>query len=164
MKQLIDWFRDQGIVNLLTFMISVVAVFVSLLAISASRKVNRKANEIRTRLLAIEEQREANRMAHSRGAALQPEIRPTNRRDYRLYICNRGQAEARNVKILMDGKPLLDHPVVPKGETLPDLIGPGAEISCCLAISFESPPPFEINITWEDNSGEQGFYRTKLTL
>jgi len=85
--------------------------------------------------------------------------------DYRLRIENKSAIEARDITVLLDGKPILEHPAVPQGiggEIRQ--VGPWSYFQYVLAISFQTHPPFEVNITWTDDSGEPGSYRTTITL
>jgi len=44
------------------------------------------------------------------------------------------------------------------------MIGPESEISYCMAVSNSCHPPFELEATWDDDSGQQGRYGTTLTF
>lgn len=84
--------------------------------------------------------------------------------DYRLRIENKSAIEARDITVLLDGKPILEHPAIPQGiggEIRQ--VGPWSYFQYLLAISFQTHPPFEVNITWTDDSGEPGSYRTTVT-
>lgn len=68
--------------------------------------------------------------------------------------------EARDIRIIMDGEPLDEHPAVHSRVKIPEVGEPGSEISCRVA-TFDSPP-FEIETLWEDASGVPGRYRATL--
>jgi len=86
------------------------------------------------------------------------------RSSWRLFVANTGQGTARNVAITLDGKPLLEHDAVPRGEQETKMIGPESEISYCMAICSGCCPPFDLEATWDDDSGQQGRYGTTLTF
>lgn len=151
--------------------IALVAVVISALALFNSWRTGKKNNdligqqvELQQRLTQIEQSREYARMMQSLKAELRAELRSVGRGSYRLFIKNTGQGTARNVKVILDGKPVLEHPAIPRGEQEARLIGPGSEISYLMAISFDCHPPFELSITWDDESGETGKYGTSLTF
>jgi heme exporter protein D len=136
--------------------IAVGSLIVAIVALVVSSRTQKK-------LVQIEEQREADRLEKSKAAELSAEIRPTSRGSDRLFITNSGECEARNVEVRIGNKPLAEHPAAVKGEEIPKLIGPGSSVSCLLAFSFGCGPPFELEITWDDDSGKGKHYRTTLT-
>jgi len=83
---------------------------------------------------------------------------------FTLVINNEGNSEAREIKVRIDGKPLLEHPVIPSNETEIRTVGPKSFIRYNLAIASGNTGPFEVEIGWSDDSGEPGSYRTTLTL
>jgi hypothetical protein len=139
------------------------SLLVSIIALLNSNRAQRKAIDAQSRIVEIEEQREKEKKLEAVRARVRPQLRAVGN-SYRLYLVNEGAAEARNVQVRLDGRPLSEHPAAIKGSSLPSYIGPGAEVSCLLAISQSCHPPFEIQIHWEDDSGIDGTYRTMLTL
>jgi len=81
-----------------------------------------------------------------------------------LVIRNEGFCEARNVVVRLDAKPLMEHPAIPKGLTEINYIGAKSTIGYDLALCMEVSPPFVIEITWEDNSSNNRYYKTTLTI
>ena len=79
-------------------------------------------------------------------------------------ITNHGDAEARNVRVIMDGKPLEEHKTAVSNDHMPELVGSNSEISCLLAINMGNAPPFNVEIKWDDDSGIDKEYRTTLTF
>lgn len=144
--------------------ISVISVIVAVIALIKSDGAQRQANASQKRIVEIEEGRESDRNSEAKQAILRPRIWRHGSGDYRLHIENQGKAEARNVNMLLADMPFLDHPAVPKGETLCTLIGPGTDVSYCLAIAFGCAPPFDLVLTWDDDSKTGNSYRTTLTL
>jgi hypothetical protein len=162
MKGVVEWFRDPGIAEFLTFLVAVCALFVSIWAVCSSKRANRKATETQARLLGIEEQRDADRLTQARQAALRAALRSDLTGGHCLHISNRGRGAARRIQILMDGKPLDEHPAVHSGVRIPEVIEAGSEISRHV-FTCDSNPPFEVEITWEDDSNVPGRYQTTLT-
>ena len=164
MNALVDWFRDSGFANLAAFVGAVAALVASLWATVVSRRANARSHGIQARLLRIEEQRETDRLGQTRRAALRAEMPQNERGSWRLYVTNDGLAEARNVRVTMDGKPFTEHGAFVEGDEIGNVIGPGGENSCSLAIDRRCSPPFDLELNWEDDSGTPGRYRTTLTF
>jgi hypothetical protein len=141
--------------------IAAVSMVVSLIAMFKSNKAQQEANAAQRKLVKIEEDRELERRSGSLEAHLKPSLRKMGS-SYRLYIENSGAAEARNVRISMDGVPLSEHRV--GGDQIPLIIGPSSEASCLLALSLANHPPFNAEIQWDDESGLNHSYRTTLTF
>lgn len=142
---------------------SISSLIVSLFALWVSYKANLKANANQQRLVEIEEQREKDRQIQKLSAQLCPELRK-NGNNYRLVIVNHGNAEARNIKVTMDGKPLSEHKAAVSNDLLPDMVGANSEISCLLALAMGCTPPFDVDVAWNDDSGDGKKYKTTLTF
>ena len=134
---------------------------VSIIAVVKSSRAQHEANDVNRRLVEIEEKREQDRLAGSTRAELRAELRITARNTTRLYVINYGLAEARNVTVTLDKKPLAKHEA--GGDELASTIGPKSEVSCILMTHMMCAPPFGIEITWEDDSGEPRSYSSTLT-
>ena len=96
-------------------------------------------------------------------AKLDREIQPQHKR-FTLVIENNGDAAARNLKTMIDGKPLLEHPVIPQDTKEIDRVGPRSFIRYTMAVTMGQAGPYEIEINWDDDSKKPGFYSTILTL
>ena len=119
---------------------------------------------LQDRLTHIEQSREHAKLMQSLQAVIRAVLTKTDRSSWRLFVTNTGQGTARNVTITMDGNPLLEHEAIPRGEQEAKTIGPESEISYCMAICIGRTPPFELEATWDDDSGQQGRYGTTLTF
>ncbi len=151
-------------------LIAIGAILVSLLSIYFSFRANKKSltlqkeqTEMQKRITQIEESRERERAIQSKKACLKAELREVERNNHRLVIENSGQGTARNVKATLDGKPILEHPIIAYGQQEIILIGPYSEISYITGITFGCSSSFKFKVTWEDDSGEPGEYETTLT-
>ena len=136
---------------------------VAVVALVKSSRAQHKASAAQQRIVEIAEQRERDRRSQAFQAILHPELRSTAKHTYRLYLVNHGAAEARNIRIEMDGRPLLEHPAAVSNDPMPDFVGPHSEISCLLGLHMGCSPPFRIGITWADDSGQDRTYDTALT-
>lgn len=166
MNQIIDWFRDPAHSAFSAFVVSLAAIVFSFIAWFKSRQIEKKQLE-------IEERREKDRLAEKQKANLTAEIvsepllslsgrRQTTR--HLLRIHNTGLAQARNIKVLLGGKSLLEHPAILQNTVEVSEVGPKSPIQYVLVLSSATYPPFDLEITWSDDSKEPGFYQTTLTL
>lgn len=160
MSSLWQCWRDSGVANI----VSLLAVAVSVWAILASRRANKRSENTQTRLLVIEESRERDRVLQGRRARLRATMESGNRAVFELVVANESDVAAHNLEITMDGKRLFEHPAF-LGRTgvspLP-VLGPRSRISYPLAITSACHPPFGLQIRWQDESGIPGFYETTL--
>ena len=83
---------------------------------------------------------------------------------YWLVIRNDGRALARNVRVLLDGKPFIEHALVPDGEEEIMTIGSGIEHRYNLAVSQKSERVTHVLIQWDDDSGEPRRWESKLQI
>lgn len=144
--------------------IAIASLIVSIIAMLKSMHAQHEANAVQRRIVHIEERREEERQLGSHQARLRLELRNMGSGSYRLYLINDGMAEARNVRVILDDLPLDAHQTGVRGEILPSLVGPNAEVSCFLRITLGCQPPFQAAVHWDDNSGIDRSYRTTLTL
>ncbi|MBT9281106.1 MAG: hypothetical protein KM312_00275 [Hydrogenibacillus schlegelii] len=144
--------------------LSWVSIFIAVgsLVVSILSLISNHLNQ--RRIVAIERQRQREKELTALQASLRPELRKTEKGSYRLYLVNSGMAEARNVRVNLDGVALNEHPVAVRGNKIPTRVGPNSEVSCVLAITLNCAPPFEIEIEWEDDSGMNPSYRSTLTF
>lgn len=164
MRDLIDWFADPGRSSLANWLVSLVALFLAAGSLVIGWNGQRRQNELQARLLEIEQGRERERQRTARKAVLRAELvrEPVNRERLRIY--NDGEAEAHDVKVRLDGMPILEHRCMPSGQTEVSRIGPRSYAQYLAVLTMGNMPPWDIAITWTDDSGEPGLYRTTLTL
>lgn len=143
--------------------VAVTALIVSAFALMSSHKAQTRANAAQAKLLEIEERREQDRLAESQRAELRPDLRESGR-SHRLYLVNQGGAEARNIHVTLDGLAIEKHEAAVRGSPMPAFVGPESEIGCLLAFHTNCAPPFEIEITWDDDSASNRSFRTTLTI
>ncbi len=158
MSRLLGWFGDAGHAAFAVFFVAVASLVVSIIAL-------RKGQSTQQRVLAIEEEREADRKRRALKAELQARIVKDERNNDWLEINNRGEAAATEVDVRLDGIPVADHPGVGvQQDELVQMIGPHSNARYLLILTMQECPPYEIAITWQDRSGEPGEYRTTLTF
>ena len=164
------------VISVVAASISAIAVIVSEVALvlgaRANRKANRtarEANEIQGRLLAIEEERESQKARQCKRAnlilSLERSLGSSGSTNWRLRLENTGDAEARNVGVTLNEQPIQDINYVGKiagQETI--ILGPHNSCGWPLAVCSGFTPPWNAVVTWEDESGQPGQYRTTLTF
>jgi len=144
-----------------------ISLGLSAVAIVVAMWTHCRSHKLQSRVVKMEETREKDRIVEQKKASLTARIvREPGSRKMRdlLVIENLGPGEARNISAMLDGKPLLEHPAILQKERKLDKIGPRSEVRYLLVITMQTRPPFGIEITWEDDSGEPGKYSTTLTL
>lgn len=178
-NETIDWFANSGNASFMAFLVSVGSIIIAGIALVISFKTQR-------RQLKIEEKRENDRIKEMRKANLVAQLvtRSSKSSDYLLRIENKGSAEARDVRISLDGSPIQNHAAIPRGFTTKNVremvdgqspkiqhtseetyqIGPESYIQFIMAITSDTYPPFDLTMTWSDDSGEPGYYRHTITF
>jgi len=99
--------------ELLSLIIALIALVISIWATIKSNKIGVRQNQLQEQLLGFEATRERDRLAASRSASLRAWIE--GGRDHKLIIMNEGPSEARSLRTLIDGEPVLSHRLVPRG-------------------------------------------------
>lgn len=128
------------------------ALILTAFSLYKSVQSNHKSNLIQQRVLGIEEAREIERINQSlkaEKADLVAEI--VEDRAY-LKITNLGLAEAREVKVLINGKPVLDHLKVNEHFPQSTSVPPSLHIKYYLRKN-QSIDTQEVYISWKDNDG-----------
>lgn len=129
-----------------------------------SQRLQRENADLQKRLVEIEEARDQERKKTIKKAQLSAHIEEYGRNNHRLVVENAGNAEARNINLTMDGKPFDEHQAAVSGEGKISRIGAHSQATRLLALTMRCAPPFELEIAWDDDSGEKGSYQTTLTF
>lgn len=122
-----------------------------------------KTNKIEKRQLEIEEAREKDRVSNKKQALLSAvfekhPIQSVNMKKHALkdviVIRNKGLCDARDVTILLDNKPLLEHAGIRKGQPEFKEINADSSIAYDLDINSRGGVrPREYDISWQDEAG-----------
>ena len=152
-------------------LIPVLSLVVSAIALGVAIWAHVRGHRFGKRMVALEEARESDRIRQGAKANLVADIQRGDGSGpvWRLEVENRGQAEARDVTVLLDAQPILDHPGVARA-TQQGLnrelrhLAAGARFRYVLAPTLGCRPPWELEITWTDDSGEPGSYQATLTF
>ncbi len=152
-----------------SLIISIIAAVISAIAIGVSIWTHNRSHKLQTRIVALEETKEKDRLAEKKKAYLTAKIIKealprsgsikidTN---YYLQIENKGSSEARDIRIWLDDKQVSDHPAFVEGQKEIFVVGPQSHFQYRLSRSR----PSGIAIAWSDDSGEVGSYRNALTF
>ncbi len=147
-------------------LVSLAALGVAIWAHVRASRISRESNALQARLVVLEEAREADRQAEQQRADLSVHLeqRPGRKRmRTMLVVKNRGQAPARDVRVVMDEEPIDEHGSV-FCDSLPiPVVGPEAEAPFIVATSKDHYPPFHVEVTWVDDTGDDHIYETTLT-
>ena len=148
----------------ISLVISVIAVAVAIYFGIKTHHLGKENADLQRRLVKIEEAKEYERKKATSKAKLQAAIVDYGQRNYRLVIENTGDCEARNVQLKMDDEPFDEHQAAVSGDSTISHIGPYSQATRLLALKMGCAPPFECEISWEDDSNEAGHYQTTLTI
>jgi hypothetical protein len=147
-------------------LLAAVAIGVSVVALIRGGRTQNRLVKVDERLVSIEEKRETDRQLRARKARLTAFVdRDANGNRHVLRVENSGSAEARGVRVLLDGVPVGEHPataVLPaeEGKTI---VGPYSDIRYRVVLTNDMLPPSEIVVRWTDDSAEEGHYRNSLS-
>lgn len=166
MNEMVQWFTEPGRSNLANWLIPLVALILAGLSLWVSSKGQKRQSELQARIVEIEQAREHERQRLAQRAILRAELihEPYGRSGTdKLRIYNGGDSEAREIVVKLDGKPIREHPAVVDVGTGINQVGPRSSVQYLVAMTYTTYPPWDLEITWTDDSGEPGLYRTTIT-
>jgi hypothetical protein len=107
----------------------------------------------------IEQKRDVDRIADTKKA-----IVTVNRQNGQIVIQNAGPAHARDVRLMLDGRSIADHPAVFDRWSPIEVIGPGASYSYTVAVDQVISPVsgVRVEVRWTDDSDTEGVFATIL--
>jgi hypothetical protein len=154
-----EWFKDAGHAALVAALVSVGSLVLAVIALV-------KSSRAQSRVLSIEEEREADRKRHAQKARLVARIVKRSDRDsYWLEIENQGEAEAHSLEYTLDGQAPGAHAALRTGpDKIIRRIGPHSVVRHLLILTMQERPPYDFAVTWRDASDELGEFRTTLTF
>jgi hypothetical protein len=123
----------------------------------------RRQTDIQERLLALETARDEAHSRHTQRANVRGAIQKSGR-DWRLIITNDGPAMARNIRVELDGGPMLAHTLVPRNQNEVTKLAPGVNARYLLAPAMGKPMTVEVRVTWDDDSGTGRSWESQLSL
>ncbi len=157
---------DPNLRDIITLSFSGLAVLVSMAAIFFAWRASSRQHALQERMLALEDAREHDRRKSARSAEVRASIQreALEPQHYWLVVRNEGLVTARNVKVLLDGKSVLEHPLVPTNENEVKTLGPGAECRYFLTITMGASSVLDARIEWEDDSGQSRQWESQLKV
>ena len=154
-NKLLSYFANDGLVALLTFVLSVVAFSLSVLSYFSSRSANKK-------LIEIEKGRDERQAESEQKATLSilriREPRSTGK-GYNSFLAieNSGATEAKNIEIFIDGSQ--EHSFICNNPSL-SVLGPNTIKKVPLLVTMGAPGPKEVSLSWLNSDGTAGSYNT----
>jgi hypothetical protein len=159
----------------MSFTVSALALLVSVIALVASWRSGNRQNDLQERLVTLETNREQDRQRQTRSAELRATIEHGTRDmretrvlgkppQYWLTVRNEGMTGARQVRVLLDGAPALQHVLVPRGEDDISTLGPGTEFRYVLAVTLGGPRVLHARIEWADDSDDARSWESQLKV
>src|SRR4051794_39432283 len=113
-------------------------------------------------MVRIERARDKLADLQSKRAELTAVCGAVGQRMYEFVISNNGPGKARDIKVMLDGKPLHEHPVMANQPEKPDRMSAGSVLKYPFCPSMDNPAPDTVRIEWNDDSGEAGVYESDL--
>ena len=147
-----------------TFLIACLSLLISMCSVGVAVWAHVRHHSLQKRIVDIEEEREQDRKRDATKADLTASMGRFPSGGHKLVIKNLGESEARDIRVRMDDKPILEHEAVPHNHDEIHSIGPHSEIEYKLGLSSQTGPPFRVEISWSDDSGERGHYKTTVTI
>jgi hypothetical protein len=147
-----------------SLIVSVAALAVSIWTGFVTYRLARRQTTLQERLLSLENSRERDRRVESSTARVRASIGHPLKSSWYLRVVNEGPSEARAITMQVDGLPILDHPLVPKGAPEIRHLGPGAHGQYPLAVHMGVEPKLLVQLAWEDQSGRPGTWTSELSI
>ena len=122
-----------------------------------------RQTKLQERLLHLEEAEARRRLTASQSAKLRA-VLDRNGQSPALLVINDGAAEARDISVIIDGTPVLKHPLVPRGQKEVRQLGPEGAARYILSLTMGSPSLVQVEIGWTDGAGAAQSWRSDLTL
>ena len=142
-------------------LLSLAALIVSIASGFATYRSSQKQNDLQERLLALEATRQKAAIRQSRQARLSARFDRIGH-DWMLGFRNDGKSGASEIRITIDDQSVLEHPLVLHGSGEITELGSGAEAHSLIAPSMGMPDVYTVELTWRDDSGEPGKWRSQL--
>lgn len=163
------------VISLIALLVSVVSVVLAWKTSRSQHQLQLRDTDLQERLVGLETAREEERLKVSRSAQLTASIVREKenwtavhvraaRTDYWLRIANEGRAAARNIRVLLDEKPALEHELTLRGEDEITNLGPGADARYHLAVTMGSPRVVQVSLSWDNESGDPGLWMSQLKI
>jgi len=143
--------------------LSIAALVVSIASAIATSRISSRQNALQEQMLALETAREQDRRREAESAQVTASIERWGR-EHRLRIQNSGSVTARNVRVLMDGKPLREYELILQGEDEISVLGPGVDATYILAVAQQSPGVVLVRIEWSDDSADNRIWKSQLKV
>lgn len=147
-----DWVAIGVVVNAVLIIPTAIGVIITYRQGRGTRRIAEAALELQRREDQRAEELARERREEARKATLVAHIgRVPGWRQESLVIENRGQSEARDVRVTIDGTPALEHEIIMNGETEGAAIPPHGQIAFSLVIHGGTPDRIQVGITWSDD-------------
>jgi hypothetical protein len=138
-------------------LISIVSVVIAALALYVSWRNQR-------RITAIEEARERDRLMEQKRAALTARLAVGSYDEGSfLWIENHGRAEARDIRVTLAGRPVMEVEEILPGQEEIRTLGGRSAAAYRIVMHDAFPLQVPVEVAWSDDSGEPGLFRSTLT-
>lgn len=146
-----------NLADIIALLLSGISIVVAIIAFIKSQQMQNK-------MLEIEKAREKDRQIEKQKANITARLQHLQKSGrYELIIENNGVSEARDINVTLNGKLLSDFNDIQPSITNSTTIGPQSNVSYHWKTGHPNIPPFNLEITWSDDSKQTGIYHTTLS-
>jgi hypothetical protein len=136
--------------------LDLLALFISILAIGLSIFTWFKSHK-------IDSDRRTDEERDQKSAVLRAHLEKYQQGMRVIVIDNIGHSEARNVQVILDGTPILEHKSLFDPTKSHPVIGPHSHVGYKINATYDDPPPNQIEIAWDDDHSAEKTYRNSLS-
>lgn len=138
-----------------------------------SNELQKQNNSLQERMICLEETRQEDSVIEANKAELIAKLNctvteyntgkfPLRNKTFKLEIENIGRSTAKKVRAFINGISIQEIVDINTDDGEHD-IGSNSKVSYSVSIKHDFSPPFRFSLTWDDDSGVQGNYKTTLT-
>jgi hypothetical protein len=139
------------------------ALFISIGSAIAALRVSREQTRMQAHLLRFETARERDRLAQQSQAEITAALARVGE-SVLLRIQNRGRAEGRALRVLVDGQDITMHDHFPDASAPPEVLGPDACFAFRRSTYDGLPDQYGIEVHWSDAGGEPRSWASRLSV
>ena len=158
------------IIGISGVVISIISICIAGWSAYNSKKYSGQQTELQRRIVELEEQREEEKKRFQESAGIEAKIdfeeTGGHRFPRKILIWNHGPADAKNLKVLVDGHPpsQVEHLITKKRNDTIEVLPAGDYYDYSFGNREENQASIEIIVMYDDPLAEENEYKTKLRL
>jgi hypothetical protein len=144
-------------------LIAIAALLASIWAIVANKRTAHEQAQLQQQFLALEKSREQDRLTEASTANLQATL-TRHAHSAQLIVTNVGRAEAREIHVRVDGKPVDAHEFFHAAKQPISLLGPRASFEFIMLTYDGMPDTYHVDVDWHNRDGQKSTWASDLTM